>query len=158
MLNNMVSVFIPRFDSSKPEMGMHAAEVALPAEGDSIFKAKKSVVSKVGMIKHIAEAMMVRSKYVFTCKCVIMPQTLSYDCFNVGFKYSISLCWYCSSLQLIATSASPKCDTTQWTGVSRVYYTFCRDTGLRTHCVKLAHCTKCSLVLECSEHALYIPL
>lgn len=31
-------------------------------------------------------------------------------------------------------------------------------TGLRTHCVKLAHCTKCSLVLECSEHALYIPL
>lgn len=90
MLNNMVSVFIPRFDSSKPEMGMHAAEVALPAEGDSIFKAKKSVVSNVGMIKHIAEAMMVRSKYVFTCKCVIMSETLSYDCFNVGFKYSIS--------------------------------------------------------------------
>lgn len=24
--------------------------------------------------------------------------------------------------------------------------------------MKLAHCTKCSLVLECSEHALYIPL
>lgn len=118
MLNNMVSVFIPRFDSSKPEMGMHAAEVALPAEGDSIFKAKKSVVSKVGMIKHIAEAMMVRSKYVFTCKCVIMSETFSYDCFNVGFKYSISLCWYCSSLQLIATSASPKCDTTQRAGVS----------------------------------------
>lgn len=70
----MVSVFIPRFDSSKPEMGMHAAEVALPAEGDSIFKANQSVVSKVGMIKHIAEAMMVRSKYVVvtTCKCVIM--------------------------------------------------------------------------------------
>lgn len=122
MLSNMVSVFIPRFDSSKPEMGMHAAEVALPAEGDSIFKAKKSVVSKVGMIKHIAEAMMVRSKYVFTCKCVIMPQTLSYDCFNVGFKYSISLCWYCSSLQLIATSASPKCDTTQRAGVSITHF------------------------------------
>lgn len=118
MWSDKIWMFILCFDSSKPEMGMHAAEVALPAEGDSIFKAKKSVVSNVGMIKHIAEAMMVRSKYVFTCKCVIMPQTLSYDCFNVGFKYSISLCWYCSSLQLIATSASPKCDTTQRAGVS----------------------------------------
>lgn len=53
-------------------MGMHAAEVALPAEGDSIFKANQSVVRKAGMIKYTAEAMMVRSKYVFTCKCVIM--------------------------------------------------------------------------------------
>lgn len=58
MLSNMIWMFIPRFDSSKPEMGMHAAEVALPAEGDSIFKANQSVGSKVGMIKHIAEAMM----------------------------------------------------------------------------------------------------
>lgn len=62
MLSNKISVFISRFDSSKPEMGMQAAEVALPAEGDSIFKANQSVVSKVGMIKYTAEAMMVRSK------------------------------------------------------------------------------------------------
>lgn len=71
VIYKLITVFISRFDSSNPELGMHA-EVALPAEGDSIFKAKKSVVSKVGMIKYIAETMMLRSKYVFTCKCVIM--------------------------------------------------------------------------------------